>query len=143
MRGKEEDDGPRDRMCRDCAGSPRAASTTTLSFSSSARFPYLFAWPLLGPLERHERVARRRADGRPYLEEILDAEATAPQQAHPIAVREVKLDARIVRPLDAMHTKCCAEQPIRGGNALLRRHAQCQQEGVGEKNELAARAKQA
>jgi hypothetical protein len=26
--------------------------------------------PLLGPLERHERVARRRADGRPYLEEI-------------------------------------------------------------------------
>ena len=58
-------------------------------------------------------------------------------------MREVKLDARIVRPLDAVHTKCCAEQPIRGSDALLLRHAQRQQEGVGEKNELAVRAEKA
>src|SRR5688572_29814575 len=51
------------------------------------RFPYLFAWPLPGPLERHERIVRRRVGGWAYLEQILDAEARGPQPADPIAVR--------------------------------------------------------
>src|ERR1700752_326 len=99
--------------------SPELSPASDSASPAPARFPYLFAWPLLGPLERHERIACRRADGRSHLEEILDGEATTPQQAHPIAVREVKLDPRIVRPLDAVHPKCCAEQPIRGRGALV------------------------
>src|SRR5439155_15788470 len=62
---------------------------------------------------------------------------------NPIAVREVKFDARVAWPFDAVHIERRAEEPIRGGDALLRRHTQHQQEGVCEKDQLAARAQKA
>jgi hypothetical protein len=73
--------------------------------SALPHLPHLFARPLPSPVERHERIARARLGGRTNLDQILDFESRATKQPDPVAVREMEFDARIARPLDAVHAE--------------------------------------
>src|SRR5438876_5836893 len=64
--------------------------------------------PLPRPRERHKRVVRRRVCWRPHLDLPLDFKPCVPQEADPVTVREVKLDARIPRPFDPVHPELSA-----------------------------------
>ena len=84
-------------------------------------------------------MAGSRLLGRTNLDQILDLEPRATKQPDPVAVREMELDARIARPLDAIHAEGRAQQSIRRRDAVLRRHAERQQERVDEENQPPSR----
>src|SRR5262245_50369003 len=75
-----------------------------------ARLPDLLARPLPRPLRSDEGVARDGALGRVDLDEVLDLEAVPAQEADPVAGAHVELDARPVRPLEAVHPRLRAEE---------------------------------
>src|SRR5262245_13922411 len=100
----------------------------------ASRLPDLLRRPLPGPGERDVAIARGRALRGPHLDEVLDLEATPPQQAEPVAVRQVKLDARMVWPLEAVHPEGRPQQPVYRGDVVLFRQAEREERGVGEKD---------
>src|ERR1700730_8589036 len=55
----------------------------------------------------------------------------------------MELYARVGGPFDSIHIEGGAQQPICGGNIVLRWHAQRHQERVGEEDQLAVRTQQA
>src|SRR6266699_5469253 len=65
--------------------------------------PDLLRWPLACPLQGDERIARRPRFRRLDFDQVLNLEPATPEQAEPVAVGQVELDARIAWPLDPMH----------------------------------------
>src|SRR5439155_8789901 len=105
--------------------------------SPAASPPDLFAWPLTRPLERDVLVARRRRLRWPELDQVFDLEPIASQHANPVPVREMELDPRVAGPLDAPHPERWTEEPF-AGDSVLRRHAEREEHGVHEEDQLAA-----
>jgi hypothetical protein len=60
----------------------------------------------------------------PELDEVLDLQAAAAQQADHLAVAEVKLHGAVVRPLEAVHTEVRPQQPAGRGQAVLVRDSE-------------------
>src|SRR6185503_9132968 len=69
------------------------------------RPPDFLGRPLPRPLGTGERPVAvwRRAFRRLELDQVLDLEAIRAQQPDPVAVAEVEVDARVVRPLEPVH----------------------------------------
>src|SRR5881296_2337523 len=63
-----------------------------------ACLPHLLARPLPSPLERDEGITGGCIGRGPHLDQVLHFESRRAQQAKPVAVRKVKLDARIAGP---------------------------------------------
>src|SRR5580765_6070469 len=72
------------------SASHTSASASSLAASLSHALPdlpHFFAWPLSSPPECDEGVSSGCADGRAYLDQILDLESTGSQESDPVAVR--------------------------------------------------------
>src|SRR5436190_11276518 len=67
--------------------------------------PDLLCGPLPSPLRAHVAVVvvLLRVGSRVHVDEPLDPEAVPLQEVDPVAMREVILDADLVRPLIAIH----------------------------------------
>src|SRR6267154_675513 len=108
-----------------------------------ADLPYLFGGPLPRPVQRDELVPRRRALGRADLDQVLDLEARHAEEAHPVAVSEMELDARIARPFHSVNAERRAKQAPGRRFRLVLLGAEHEEERVRQEVESPARAEQA
>ena len=81
--------------------------------------PAFLAWPPIGPPRIDEAVRRRCLRRRPEFDEVEDLEPVRPQESYPVAVAEVELDGRVVRPLEAVHAELGSTERRRGRRPVL------------------------
>src|SRR2546428_5639444 len=74
-----------------------------LIVSPAPGLPDLLRRPLARPLQGDERIARRPRFRCLDFDQVLNLEPAAPEQAEPVAVGQVELDAGIAWPLDPIH----------------------------------------
>src|ERR671935_1084995 len=108
-----------------------------------ARHPDLLARPAPRPRDGDEGIAGGRACWWPQLDEVLHLEVMPTQEPDPVAVAKVELDRLVVRPFEAMHPKVVAHEPLLCRNTLRVRHAQHENRGVDEEDELATGSEEA
>jgi hypothetical protein len=75
------------------------------------------------------------------LDQVLNLEAIRTQKTDPVAVAEVKVDGRIVRPLEAVHPEVRAPKLLVRRDLLLL-EAEHEDRAVDEEHELAPRSQQ-
>lgn len=105
--------------------------------------PDLFAGPPPGPLEGDERIASDCAHTRLQFDEVENFKAIRPKKSEPVAVAQVKLCRIGVAPVEAMHPKLRAEQPIFCGDTLLFGSTQHEKAAVAEEDEFSTGAQYA
>jgi hypothetical protein len=78
------------------------------------RSPHLLGPPGARPLTRHVVVARRGSRRRLDLDQVDDLEPARTQRPHAVAMRDVKLDAILVRSLQPTHPELAGQQSLGG-----------------------------
>src|SRR6516162_3736970 len=105
-----------------------------------ARLPYFFAWPLPRPLEGDEWVRRLRVCSRTNLDQVLDLKSGPSQQGDPITVGEMKLNAVVGGPFNAIYAECRTQQPVARCIVVFSRHTEGEQESINKEVQSAARS---
>ena len=108
--------------------------------------PDLLRRPLPRPIWVHQPITTKlgKAIRCPNLEQVQHFKAAHSQEADPIAVPEVKFDARLVGPLEPMHPEVRAQQPIGCRPFVVRLgHRQHPERAVAEEAEFTTRAQDA
>src|SRR5437867_9100906 len=92
--------------------------------SPAPGLPDLLRRPLARPLQGDVRITRRARFRCLDFDQVFNLEPTTPEQAEPVAVRQVELNARLAWPLDPIHAERPPQQPRARGEVVFLRHAQ-------------------